>query len=990
MWGSDLRNSHWKDHLASLMELVAMTSSEMSLDNILNEATSRTRKMMDVDACSIRLVEGEYLSVGAASGYIQIEQRQHKIKIDKMLSECLESCEPIVLVDIESASQIPKTWKKRASVEQFRSYLGVPMVSGGRSIGMLSLYCRTPQTWTNLQVDLAKTVSSNLAVVVENAQLLQNLQESEERYREIAENINDFVFRIDVNGKFIYQNPAIERILAIAPRMRPDRLQDLAVDDDGRETLEKVLTDLSKGDKVEPFIVESKNTNGQQLFLEINPSVIKDTEGTVKTIQGTARDVTEREHAVRSLATLNQELNAVKRITAAVSTHLDLQGVLEQALEYSIGFTGLTWGMFHVINGEGNITRLVMSQNIPQAVMKYFQDKSRGEKFAQKVSTSGFSVVISDFETMPDLLKNERIDIETHGTAISIPLISKDKVVGVMTLGTLTPRTFSPHLLKSLTEFGKPIGVSIENAHLYEEIRNSKNELEILFEATRNLTSLDLEIVMSSVVRHICESVGLSHGLGALVDMDSRELKVISCCGFKEDIAEKIKLEKVKVDDLRKRVLSALTQKFSLVEFDVPCPIVQISETLAGLKIKSSLVLPLVIHDRVCGAVFAGNLNEKCMISTRQIKLAESLANHAAVAIENAKNFDQLQSSNEKYRQLFEESVTALIIVDQTNIVRAVNYRFEELIGYSREEIVSKESLSELFILDDSKSAELSSLYKKKIGPSPIETETTLIAKTGENKDVLIQSAPIKGSTNVLHSVIDITELKKLQYKVFASEHLAKIGQYTAALAHEMRNPLAAMSTSVGVLEQVESLSPEDRELLQIIVDEVDRIKIIFDDFIKYARPAPLRLAGTDINQLVKETVRLMEHQTPENVQLKLSLGIKLPKIRLDINQIRQVLINLILNAFDALPDGGSVQCSTATIFEQDEAKVKISISDTGIGLTPEARSQLFEPFFSTKEKGAGLGLPISKQIIENHSGKIQVDSGDDIGTTFSILLPAR
>ena len=227
------------------------------------------------------------------------------------------------------------------------------------------------------------------------------------------------------------------------------------------------------------------------------------------------------------------------------------------------------------------------------------------------------------------------------------------------------------------------------------------------------------------------------------------------------------------------------------------------------------------------------------------------------------------------------------------------------------------------------------------------------------------------------------------QDQAFEKKYQQLLEESAIALAHEVRNPLTAMITAIDILNQAQEISDENKSLIQILKSEVLHLKKLLDEFVKYTRPTPIKLSKTDIGELVTETIDMLAPQTPANVKTVLSLDKNLPKIEIDVDQIRQVLINIIINAFEAMPSGGILQCTTKFVpIKDDGSAIKICISDTGPGFTKEIRPHLFEPFFSTKENGTGLGLTISRKIIENHGGKIMVDNGSVNGARFTILLP--
>jgi signal transduction histidine kinase len=228
-------------------------------------------------------------------------------------------------------------------------------------------------------------------------------------------------------------------------------------------------------------------------------------------------------------------------------------------------------------------------------------------------------------------------------------------------------------------------------------------------------------------------------------------------------------------------------------------------------------------------------------------------------------------------------------------------------------------------------------------------------------------------------------------------DRLAALGQMAAGLAHEIRNPLGSIKGAAQYLQPVEGQNPDasTREFLDIIVEEVDRLNKIVSQFLDYARPYRGDQSPLDVNDVVRKTINLIEKErSGSKVEIVMNLHEGLPPVRADAQQLRQVFLNLTINAFDAMPQGGRLQVSTglrrSTRRGASAAFLEIRFRDDGIGIPPADQRNLFIPFFTTKEKGTGLGLPISQRIIENHGGTIEVRSQPGSGSTFTVLLPVE
>jgi two-component system NtrC family sensor kinase len=241
-------------------------------------------------------------------------------------------------------------------------------------------------------------------------------------------------------------------------------------------------------------------------------------------------------------------------------------------------------------------------------------------------------------------------------------------------------------------------------------------------------------------------------------------------------------------------------------------------------------------------------------------------------------------------------------------------------------------------------------------------------------------------------------ELQRAQDRMLQVEKMASIGKLAAVVAHEINNPLAGILTYTKLLRKWiergdwdDARRAEVRSSLDLVESESRRCGEIVKNLLMFSRSAPMNLEWADLNAVVDRCVRLVKHQLElANIELHLELAEDLPVVHCDAAQVEQVLLALVMNAIDAMPRGGRLQLRTRLAAEANQ--VELAVQDDGVGIPPDLLPNLFEPFFTTKEKGhgVGLGLAISRGIVERHGGKIQVASEPGRGTTFTIRLPVE
>jgi signal transduction histidine kinase len=226
-------------------------------------------------------------------------------------------------------------------------------------------------------------------------------------------------------------------------------------------------------------------------------------------------------------------------------------------------------------------------------------------------------------------------------------------------------------------------------------------------------------------------------------------------------------------------------------------------------------------------------------------------------------------------------------------------------------------------------------------------------------------------------------ELRAQGEALLRSERLAAIGRIAAQITHEIRNPLSSISLNA---EELGERAPDARELCDAIVREVDRLTGITEEYLRFARLPKPQLQRADVNETVRD---LLDFVRPEleagGVQVTASLSPGVPRVLADVAQLRQLLLNLLRNAREAMPSGGSLHVATRS----DEGLVSLEIQDTGQGISPERMERIFDPFFTTKARGTGLGLAMAQEIAQEHGGQLLCESVVGDGAVFTLRLPA-
>ena len=330
---------------------------------------------------------------------------------------------------------------------------------------------------------------------------------------------------------------------------------------------------------------------------------------------------------------------------------------------------------------------------------------------------------------------------------------------------------------------------------------------------------------------------------------------------------------------------------------------------------------------------------------------------------------------------------SGLVTTDLDGRIFTFNAAAEEITGY-REQTIRGQDASILF--GDMKDHITDTLRALEAGETSPRFETNCLTSEGMRIRLGYSLSPLSSeageTTGMVISFQDLTQVRSLEETSRRQDRLAAIGRMAASIAHEIRNPLAAMRGSIQMLRSEMDSDSSQTELMEIILRESDRLNRIITDFLSYARPRSLAPARVDVGDLLHQTFALMRH-SPE-IAANQSIVEELPSkpifAEADEGQLKQVFWNLARNALQAMPDGGTLR---ATLEPNSANRLRIAFSDTGRGMSHEQVDQLFEPFSSTTG-GTGLGLSIVYQIIRDHGGTINVRSRVGQGTTITVELP--
>ncbi len=596
---------------------------------------------------------------------------------------------------------------------------------------------------------------------------------------------------------------------------------------------------------------------------------------------------------------------------------------------------------------------------------------------------------------------------------IGVPLISGEKLVGVLNCLSREPSKFEEEDIRLMEALASEAAIALENARLYEGVVKRSKELAGLVEASRRVASeLDLKQTLEAILDEGGRVFGTDRVGLWFVRKESGEVFDVIARGLSEEHLETIRYLKGKT------IVSQYAQDPSLSQ---PTVIEDVShgsqwehqqEIWLREGIRSLVVIPMRARGETFG-VLAFYWGKTKRFSGEEIALGQAFAEQAAIAIRNAQIYADVRPMRDRLETLVENAGDAIVTLDPEGKVLSWNPAAERIYGYPASEMVGE--TPHCLIPEERMTEALAIRERLNQGKVLTLVETERRRKGGETFDAQITCSPLRGPRGEVtgHSIItrDISERKKIERELAStndelqkmveelhlaqevairSEKLASIGTLVAGVSHEILNPINNLSVAIQVLQRgIVEKTPENlSEALGSMQEEVGRVVKIADNLLEFSRQKEPRAKPVELPHLLDQIIDLISHETRlENIEVVREYAPDLPEVLGDEDQLRQVFFNLIQNARDAMPSGGRLVLQT----KAKNGWVGASVQDTGVGIPREVREKVFDPFFSTKPegKGTGLGLAVSYGIIEAHKGNLTVESKDGEGATFRVELPA-
>jgi PAS domain S-box-containing protein len=424
-------------------------------------------------------------------------------------------------------------------------------------------------------------------------------------------------------------------------------------------------------------------------------------------------------------------------------------------------------------------------------------------------------------------------------------------------------------------------------------------------------------------------------------------------------------------------------------------------EYICQKRARSVLCLPLVMQAKLIGVLHLENKLASHVFTPARISLLELLASQAAISLENARLYNDLQEREARIRRLVDSNIIGIMIWDFEGRIKEANQAILDMLGYSREDLISGRLRWTELTPPEWRDADDRAVAELKAAGTVQPREKEYFRKDGSRVPVLLGSTTFgDGQDEGVTFVLDLTErkhveqaLRDMQTNLAHVVRLTTLGELTASIAHEVNQPLGAvLANAEAGLRWLRRGTPDVGAAcrsLEWIIDDGKRAGEVIRRVRSLANKGSVEKLPLDVNDVVREVIALVQRElTKHRASLRMELAPALPMILGDRVQLQQVIINLVMNSSEAMQAVMDRPRELVIRSRQDEAQVLLSVTDCGVGISTENADRLFNPFFTTKSSGMGMGLSICRSIVEDHGGRLWATANIPHGATFQFTLP--
>ena len=740
---------------------------------------------------------------------------------------------------------------------------------------------------------------------------------------------------------------------------------------------------------------------------------------------------------------LNQELSILNAISQTVNQSIDLDEILNKSLDKMMEMIGVRSAGIYLLDAKTNDLIFVVHRGFSKIFLKGMKRLKVGEGVTGKVALSGESIFIENYPSHPEALA---LAIEEGLKSLAvIPLKSRDKIYGTLNIARKEFSKITPFEKNLFNSIGQIISGALERASLYTENVKRLEELKTLYSISQEIASkLEVKVILQKITESAVELLGAESGTIALWDNRKQNYAIVLVHRLPETL-----IGKEFSPPWSGIVGEVITKKSPVLYKDYEHHPNRLKE-LDSYHFKEVLGVPLIVREMIIGTMVIGSSDPEVHFQQKEIDLLYNFSHQAAIAIGNAKLYEDSLAKIKQLTALYEIGKNLSSTLDLDELFKKALELLKDRFGYAACGILLLDGKRDELYIKQVMGRDMEECKKLRFRVG-IDGIVGWVAKTGElvyipdvSKDpryipgapsikseaafplkvrdqvfgvLNIESDELNGfdeeDLKVLSSFASqmsisienaqlffdlkqtLQELKLAQDQIVQAEKLRAMGEMASGVAHDFNNVLAVVLGNIQLLlYQLDRLSPEEvREGLKVIErsskDGAETVRRI-QEFTGVRRDR--EFISLSLNEIITEVIAITQPRwkgqtQKKGIQVELTTQLKnIPLVMGSPSELREVLTNIIFNAVDAMPEGGELTIATQP---QTEDWVEVRIADTGIGMTGEVKKRIFDPFFTTKGvTNSGLGMSVSYGIVKRHGGEILIESEQGKGTTFIIHLP--
>jgi len=740
---------------------------------------------------------------------------------------------------------------------------------------------------------------------------------------------------------------------------------------------------------------------------------------------------------------LNQELSVLNAISQTVNQSVDLDEILNKSVDKMMEMIDVYHARIYLLDEKSNDLALVVHRGGSEKFLEHLTRRKLGMNVTGRVALSGEAIFMEDYPRHPDAL-GPAVEEGLKSVAV-IPLKSRDKIYGTLNIARKEASKISPFEKNLFNSIGQIISGAMERTFLYTENVRRLEELKTLYSISQEIASkLELKAILQKIMENAVNLLGAESGSIALWDNRKQSYAVAIVHRLPESLIGK------EFSPPWEGIMGeVISRKSPIVYHDYEHHPGRLTE-LDSLHLKEVLGVPLIVREMIIGTMVINASDPKVHFHQNAADLLNTFAHQAAIAIGNAKLYEDSLAKIRQLTTLYEIGKTLSSTLDLDDLFKKALELLKDRFGYASCGILLLDKERNELIIKQVTGRDLEEAKKARFRVG-IDGIVGWVAKTGEllyvpdvSKDArYISGGPsikseaafplklrdqVSGVLNIESEELygfdeedlktlssfasqmsisienaqlfsdlrqTLQELRQAQDQIVQAEKLRAMGELASGVAHDFNNVLAVvLGNTQLLLHQLDRLSPEEiRDGLGVIErsskDGAETVRRI-QEFTGVRRDR--EFIALSLNEIVTEVVNITQPRWKDQAQKKgiqIELTTKLgdvSRIMGNPSEVREVLTNIIFNAVDAMPQGGELTIATQP---QAEDWVEVRISDTGVGMTQEVKKRVFDPFFTTKGvTNSGLGMSVSYGIIKRHGGEILIESEPEKGTAFILHLP--